>query len=236
MTARRDLSGQRFGRLTVVGPAPDANGRVRWSCRCTCGRRKAIRTSHLVDGRSTSCGCARIATLKAKFPRHRLNLTGKTFGDLTVLGRGKNVPTLSDSFPNGMTTHVCRCRCGRVVLVRTSGLTRAKNPTSHCGCRFLKPAVRLKDETPLAAAPAPRVEAEPPRAPAPPPASPARPRYLEAFEVVWNGSRPDKPLKTTSSAEAMRRFHDEHSAIGPVRRLSDEEDEPGVLFDFDPFV
>lgn len=54
---RRELTGQRFGQLTVLGPAYSKNGRWYWSCRCECGR-TAERSGHdLLGGKVKSCGC-----------------------------------------------------------------------------------------------------------------------------------------------------------------------------------
>ena len=36
--ARKDLTGQRFGRLTVTGYAGKENGMHRWRCVCDCGK------------------------------------------------------------------------------------------------------------------------------------------------------------------------------------------------------
>jgi hypothetical protein len=57
-----DLTGQRFGRLTVLhrAPANDSRGRSRWRCRCDCGDETIVRCDHLAGkhGPSTvSCGC-----------------------------------------------------------------------------------------------------------------------------------------------------------------------------------
>ena len=72
-----DLTGQRFGRLTVIERAPnkpqvhgpnynpiDKNGKKKkekifamWRCRCDCGKEVIVRGSSLVHGRTTSCGC-----------------------------------------------------------------------------------------------------------------------------------------------------------------------------------
>lgn len=230
---RLDLRGRVFGRLTALAPAGNARGRTTWTCRCACGKTKVFRTSHLVSGRSTSCGCAFTAMLKARRPTHRLNLTGQVFGDLEVLGRAKNIPCLSKSFPNGMAAHVCRCRpCRRVVIVKTADLTRRKNPTRHCGCRWLKPAVTLVSPPPTISAPV-RPVAAPTR-----PLSPGNGngQAAEQLEVVWNGQRASTP---GAAQRALDRFHDEHSPLGKVRRVAwpvEEDDEAGgVLFDFWPF-
>lgn len=64
-----DLTGRRFGRLTVIernGTAPD--GEATWLCVCDCGNNATIRGRSLRGGRTTSCGCyakeaARIANI-----------------------------------------------------------------------------------------------------------------------------------------------------------------------------
>lgn len=58
-----DLTGKIFGRLKVVGVAPQvlhADGRYverHWNCACTCGGAKNVRQSSLVKGKAKSCGC-----------------------------------------------------------------------------------------------------------------------------------------------------------------------------------
>ena len=55
-TRRLDLTGQTFGRLTVLGPAANIGGRTAWRCRCECGRETVVRTHHLRAGHTASCG------------------------------------------------------------------------------------------------------------------------------------------------------------------------------------
>ena len=52
-----DLSGQRYGRLTVVRPAENIGGRTAWECRCDCGKVVNVKTNHLRSGHTKSCGC-----------------------------------------------------------------------------------------------------------------------------------------------------------------------------------
>ena len=52
-----DLKGQKFGRLTVLEPAENAGGRTAWLCRCDCGKKIVVKTCHLRDGHTKSCGC-----------------------------------------------------------------------------------------------------------------------------------------------------------------------------------
>ena len=53
-----DLTGQVFGRLTVIDKAPSSkHWKARWLCRCTCGNEKIIQANHLKEDATTSCGC-----------------------------------------------------------------------------------------------------------------------------------------------------------------------------------
>ena len=71
-----DLTGQRFGRLTVVERAPDqvlSNGKhiVRWTCSCDCGNETAVLGENLRYGHTKSCGCLR-ADLLSRPKKHAL--------------------------------------------------------------------------------------------------------------------------------------------------------------------
>lgn len=80
-----DLTGQRFGRLTVLRKANKkerkSNNCCYWICKCDCGNETVVYSRALRDGRTKSCGCLR-SELKSK--RNALNLTGQKFGRLTV--------------------------------------------------------------------------------------------------------------------------------------------------------
>jgi hypothetical protein len=54
-----DKSGQRIGRLTVICEAATKtkSGRVRWHCRCDCGRELVVNGGDLYVNRTSSCGC-----------------------------------------------------------------------------------------------------------------------------------------------------------------------------------
>ena len=54
-----DLYGQKFGKLTVLGPAENIGDRTAWLCRCDCGQETVVTTRRLRDGHRTSCGCDR---------------------------------------------------------------------------------------------------------------------------------------------------------------------------------
>jgi hypothetical protein len=53
-----DLTGQIFGRLTVVERAENApSGASRWYCKCSCGGETITHSSDLRTGLTISCGC-----------------------------------------------------------------------------------------------------------------------------------------------------------------------------------
>lgn len=69
-----DLTGQRFGRLTVVGIAERLNGqRVKWICRCDCGNNAIVSGTHLKSGHTISCGCYKIEKTKEVNGKHFLS-------------------------------------------------------------------------------------------------------------------------------------------------------------------
>lgn len=56
---KQDLTGQRYGYLTVTGPAANAGGKTAWLCKCDCGRETVVKSYHLKDGHTISCGCVK---------------------------------------------------------------------------------------------------------------------------------------------------------------------------------
>ncbi len=53
-----ELTGQRFGRLTVLHRAPrQPDGRARWVCRCVCGPESVVDGKSRRSGNTRSCGC-----------------------------------------------------------------------------------------------------------------------------------------------------------------------------------
>lgn len=63
-----DMTGHRQGRLTVLRRAPNGKDhKVRWLCRCDCGKEIEVRALALRHRKQASCGCLRDEnSLKAK--------------------------------------------------------------------------------------------------------------------------------------------------------------------------
>ena len=56
-----NLTGQKFGKLIVIRIDPDYKSNyVKWICKCECNRESSVRSGHLKQGNTTSCGeCGR---------------------------------------------------------------------------------------------------------------------------------------------------------------------------------
>ena len=68
-----DLTGRRFGRLTVIRRVegyPTPRGlRDGWLCKCDCGNEVVVSTGDLTRGRTRSCGCLRRETTSKNHAR-----------------------------------------------------------------------------------------------------------------------------------------------------------------------
>lgn len=68
----KDLTGQRFGRLTVVerdGTYVSPDGLTttpKWLCVCDCGNTSTVIGRNLITGATRSCGCLRKERLKRR--------------------------------------------------------------------------------------------------------------------------------------------------------------------------
>lgn len=60
MNKRLDLTGQRFGKLTVIKFSHRGKwNKSCWLCKCDCGNEKIVNIQNLRDGHTRSCGCLR---------------------------------------------------------------------------------------------------------------------------------------------------------------------------------
>lgn len=81
-----DLTGKKFGRLTVLKIDKKVRRSYYWLCKCDCGTLKSIKGSHLKDGKIVSCGCyqkelATILGTKHGMSKHKLSKVFDTMKD-----------------------------------------------------------------------------------------------------------------------------------------------------------
>jgi hypothetical protein len=62
MSSKKDLTGQRFGRLiaSYLNPKRGSKGQRRWNCTCDCGGSTVARGGDLIQGLTKSCGCLKV--------------------------------------------------------------------------------------------------------------------------------------------------------------------------------
>ena len=110
-----DLTGRRFGKLTVLELVSKNKHGSHWLCRCDCGNTIVVYKGNLKRGATTSCGCSKV--------QQHVNV-GDRFGLLTVI-EDKGVKGRKHYWK-------CRCDCGNETIVRGDALT--SKSTRSCGC------------------------------------------------------------------------------------------------------
>ena len=132
-----DRSGQVFGRLTVVQRDKSNSGRVRWLCRCQCGKTVSVHSGKLANGHTKSCGCLRIE-LNEAWNLGRNDLCGMIFGRLTVMER---------TWVDGPMRWLCGCACGGIKVATTHYLKNSGSASCGCAEREAAAARRFVDLT-----------------------------------------------------------------------------------------
>lgn len=143
----KDLSGQRFGKLTVVEKDTNtyftSGGKklYKWVCKCDCGNTISAERNRLKSGHVKSCGCLMAEkqgiTLEEYNERYKKvkNNSGRA-KDLTNQRFGKLVALQQDGYAeyNGRKVRkwLCKCDCGSYVSVTRNNLTSGH--TQSCGC------------------------------------------------------------------------------------------------------
>ena len=121
-----DLTGQKFGMLTVLGrsekQSTGKSKRVYWRCRCDCGNVVDVLGLSLKRGATQSCGCMHS---KQTSERCLSVKPGDKYGRLTVIKRHTPVGVKPVKWE-------CLCECGNTVIVTTDHLKDGH--TQSCGC------------------------------------------------------------------------------------------------------
>lgn len=122
----QDLTGQKFGRLTVLTREPYKNRNIttKWFCICECGTKtKAIRLTDLKNGKVKSCGCFNKEQMKL---RNIGKLTGIKNGMVTI-GESVRFNSIHKQ------VYLCKCDCGKSFEVAGSSIVSGN--TTSCGCQ-----------------------------------------------------------------------------------------------------
>lgn len=122
MSSFVDLTGQNFGRWSVVSYWGKKKEKTYWNVICSCFDKteKIITGASLKSGLSKSCGCLHLEMLKDNL----INISGNTYGRLTVVN--------FKEIKNKQTYWNCICECGNYVF--TDGNSLKRGLVKSCGC------------------------------------------------------------------------------------------------------
>lgn len=117
-----DLTGNTYGRLTVLGDVGKRtkNGKVLWHCLCECGRVTFVRGDHLKNGEIRSCGCLNEEKNHKRFK----DLSNTETDNFKVIDRAYS--------KNKRVYWNCICKhCGNHIELQSNQIERY----SSCGCK-----------------------------------------------------------------------------------------------------
>ena len=123
-----DLTGQIFGRLTVIErDNSKIGGNCYWLCKCACGNTNfiSVNSCHLISGHTKSCGCLQKEKTSITQLKNRI---GERYGKLVVIEQDEN--------KKDKVYWKCLCDCGNIVSVSANNLCTGN--TQSCGCQNSK--------------------------------------------------------------------------------------------------
>lgn len=129
MSKFKDLTGQKFGKLTVIKRAPNnKNNRAQWYCNCDCGKENIIVLSNsLLSGRTLSCGCLqKERTSKAAKENNKKYNTYDLSGEFGIGYTTKGEPFYFDLEDYELIKNYCWCYDKRKYVVTVCKNTEGK--------------------------------------------------------------------------------------------------------------
>lgn len=130
-----DLTGQKFGRLTVIKlHGLDKRNKALWECKCDCGSEKTVivSNSNLRNWKLPSCGCwAKEVELENKIKAR----IGKNYNKLTIISYAYT--------KNNETYWKCQCSCGKEIILPYGKLTSGQ--IKSCGCAYKDNLQKIKN-------------------------------------------------------------------------------------------
>lgn len=117
----RDLTGCKFGMLTVLYQVESNEQGSRWCCVCECGNKIEAAGKQLRSGQRTNCGVHRYEKLSELF---REDLTGQRFGHVVAVSLGSKRKETK-------TKWIYQCDCGRYGEATSTNLKSGK--VRSCG-------------------------------------------------------------------------------------------------------
>lgn len=125
----QDLTGQKFGKLTVIEQAPKLHNRTAWYCECDCGNENLVHVTgnDLKRGNTKSCGCAK---KDAKI----IDMTGWKMWEHGVPDSKIIVIRAVGQNNDGDVLWECKCSCGNENHFVANGKYIRNGFKLSCGC------------------------------------------------------------------------------------------------------
>lgn len=122
MAKKVDLTGIKFGFLTVLFKAPSDKGGISyWNCSCDCGGNKTVSLSSLRAGSVRSCGCIARKGFKDKTEQEKNGLVLQKY-----IGSNKYKCSMYE----------VSCRCGKIFIAEGNDILSEK--IRSCGCGVIR--------------------------------------------------------------------------------------------------
>ena len=126
----KDISGQKFNRLTVLFPIEGTRKGVYWACECECGNYIITRGDGLKRGTTKSCGCWNTEVRRQQCNKRNLDKANEIFNQkfefiipIKLLGTNEQQQRLVE----------CQCSCGNIFTTTVGHLKSGH--TKSCGCK-----------------------------------------------------------------------------------------------------
>ena len=123
----KDLSQQKFIRITPLYRSQNRGNKTAWVCQCDCGSVFVTTADHLIRSHTQSCGCYQKEQTSASNSSDVK--PGQKYNRLTVIERANK----TKKSPSDRNVYwICQCDCGNLTI--TSAKYLRSGHTSSCGC------------------------------------------------------------------------------------------------------
>lgn len=128
----RDITGEKFGRLTAIKRTKRSNGNTYWLTKCECGNEKETSLTNLNSGSCQSCGCLNAESARKLIGRYREKHFLYEGKDFTKGRYGKLTPVRLVQKCGDGGKWECICDCGNTKI--TFGKYLLNGDAVSCGC------------------------------------------------------------------------------------------------------
>jgi hypothetical protein len=118
-----DMTGKKYGKITINRYFETRKNRTFWECTCDCGKNFITNSVDIRNGKVKSCGCLKIN-----------NLAGKKFGKILIR---KYIEV-----KKGVAYWECQCDCGNIFI--GAGCDIKRGYIKSCGCILRKDLINQK--------------------------------------------------------------------------------------------